>query len=148
MAESADQKEKDQKGSVDKPSADKKAEALIALFQGCFSRRTELEAALWKVNLSVWTSIGIVAWAFHTRPEILSYWSLIFLLIIPLHSFAIYMLDSSIKTAVTLALAYVADLEVLIGHRHESRPAPLLWWHFMLLAPTAVLAIAAVMLTF
>jgi hypothetical protein len=132
---------------IRRPDAESEADALIELFRGCFKRRTEIEAIQWKMNLSVWTSIVVAGWALHTRPEHLGYWSWLFLLIIPLHSFAVHQFDTSIKTAVTLALAYVSDLEDLIGHRYGGQPAPLVRWHIIQVTPTLVLTIVAIMLT-
>jgi hypothetical protein len=124
---------------------EKEAEVLIALLQGCFNRRTELEAIQWKLNFSAWTSIALAGWALHTKSVHLGWWCwVIAAVVVALHSYAIYRFDSSIRTAVKTALDYVADLETLIGHKHTGqRPAALLPWHFVQLVPTLLLTIAA-----
>jgi len=131
-----------------KPNAEKEADALIALFQGCFNRRKEIEAVQWKMNLSLWTSIIVGGWALHTRPkpERLGYWSLTLLLVVFVHLFATIKFETSIRNAVKLALAYVNDLEALIGHRHVTKPAKLYPWYVLQVAPTLLLTVAATIL--
>ena len=129
-----------------KPSAEKEADALIALFQGCFNRRKEIEAIQWKMNFSLWTLIVVSGWALHTRSEHLGRVSWMFLLVVVLHWFATHKFETSIKNAVNLALGYVLDLETLIGHKHSHRPLSRWPWHIVEVGPTILLSLAAIKL--
>jgi hypothetical protein len=130
-----------------KPSPEKKADSLIALFQGCFERRKELETIQWKVNFSAWTSIGLAGWAIHSKPEHLGRWGWVFLLSVPVHAYVTRRFRVCIRNAVNLGLKWVDDLGTLIDHQHHIPHNTGGWsWYIVAIAPTAMLAIAAALL--
>jgi hypothetical protein len=129
------------------PSPEKQADSLIALFQGCFARRKELETMQWNLNLSIWTSIAIAGWAIHVEPEHFRRWSLLFLFIIPLHWFLTHQFLKSIRTAVKSAIEYVEDLQALIVRTHHHlKVGPHRPWQILQVVPTILLTLVAMYL--
>jgi hypothetical protein len=131
------------------PSPDKRVDALIAIFQGCYVRRSELDATQWKLNLELWTAVGAAAWALHGQH--LQGWSLAFLLVPAIHAYMFSKFDQAAWCASKRGAAYVDALEKLIGsdvgERLGSAPANYSKWRVVQVGPTVVLALAAITLT-
>lgn len=132
------------------PDTKMKVDALLDLCRGCFARRNELETLEWKTNLSLWTAIGVSAWALHTRPaaEHLGAWATLYWLALPIHAVVIYRFITQEGRVRDLALHYARKVEQII--QYEPPPqgkSSDLWWYVIELTPTLILVSAAVFLT-
>ena len=128
-----------------------KIEALLALSQGCFKRRTQIEVIEWKVNFATWTAIAVSAWALHGLPraEHIEAWACLYCLAPLLHLAAVSRFTAHSVRMRDLGGGYAAQVEALIESKTPEssvKPPSQAWWFFIELLPTVILTGAAVML--